>query len=466
MEHRRALLRSKWLIARIALFVALGWFYVAAATEHARTVNTSKARGDQSGYLWDAQRIYANWEGASPLKLVGERMRMPLYPAYLALFWDRSLSDADFFQVAIVWSIRLSVVLLALFAVIVSWHLPPLVSMNLMLIVAFGYFVFKAGYSQPELLFYFLFFITFLACWHLMRRAGSSASVLLGAAAGTLGGLAHLTKATVPAFIGVFVAIYGGREIVHLSSSWHRRELTRDTLVRVGWRAAAAGTMVSCFLCVVYPYIATSRRVFGDYFFNHNTNYYMWYDDGGTARAEMLPLTDDEGRLAMPESARPGLAKYWRSHTLGQIARRLVDGLTDTAVRSYRTYWFYTYLLLYVAYAALLIAGNWHAFIDLVRQRTALAIFLASYGTVFLLSIAFFVPTSSTGGTRFFLAHLAPLFFVLSSFFVRAPFSERKWTIGGVTVTPAHFHLLVASIIAFDLTFTIWPRLMSTYGGF
>ena len=298
-----------WLIARLVLFIALGWFYVEGATEHARTVNTSKARGDQSGYLWDAQRIHANWQGATPQKLVGERMRMPLYPAYLALFYDRSLSDPEYFQVAIVWNIRLSLALLAVFAVLVSFHLPPLVSTNLTLIVAFGYFVFKAGYSQPELLFYFLFFVTFLACWHLMRRAPSPANILLGVLAGALAGLAHLTKAMMPAFIGVFLAVYGGREVVYLLSAWRRGDVKRDALVRAGWRAAAAGAMVACFFGVVFPYIANSKRVFGDYFFNHNTNYYIWYDDGGAARAEMLPLTDDEGRLSMPLASRPSLRK-------------------------------------------------------------------------------------------------------------------------------------------------------------
>ncbi len=52
--------------ARIVLLVALAIFYNAAASEHARAVNTSKARGDQSGYLWDAQQVYWNWQGRSP----------------------------------------------------------------------------------------------------------------------------------------------------------------------------------------------------------------------------------------------------------------------------------------------------------------------------------------------------------------------------------------------------------------
>jgi hypothetical protein len=29
-----------------------------------------------------------------------------------------------------------------------------------------------------------------------------------------------------------------------------------------------------------------------------------------------------------------------------------------------------------------------------------------------------------------------------------------------------HFHLLVSVSLAFDIAFLIWPRLMTTYGGF
>ena len=94
--------------ARIILLVALGVFYYAAASEHARTVNTSKARGDQSGYLWDAQQVYWNWHGRTPRVLVGERNRMPLYAGYLALVYRPDISDDEYFVVAKRWNIRLS----------------------------------------------------------------------------------------------------------------------------------------------------------------------------------------------------------------------------------------------------------------------------------------------------------------------------------------------------------------------
>lgn len=460
--------RALWFVARVALLVALAWLYLAGATEHARVVNTSKARGDQSGYLWDAQQVYANWHGRTPPVLVGERMRMPVYAAYLSLFYTPRMSDPEFFDVAKTWNIRLSLFLLALLCVIFSWHLPPLASTNLSLIVAFGYFVFKAGYSQPELLFYFLFFTTFLACCHLLRHRGPAVSLFLGILAGTLAAMAYLTKAVVPPFVALFVVVYATHEVVLLAQHWQRGDARsrRDALRRFAWRAAAGTVMVICFLGVVYPYIANNKRVFGHWFYNVNTTFYIWYDDGARARAEMLPHSDQEGRVTLPPVQLPSLRKYWRTHTVGQILDRVAGGLRDMIVRSYTTYWYLKYVVVYTAFALALIAANWRPFVRMIHEHAALCAFLVLYAAVYLPATAFFAPTSSTGTTRFLLAHVAPLLFVLSYFFACPPFRGTRWTIGAVDVTPAHFHVLVFVTMGLDLTFTLWPRLLTTYGGF
>ena len=57
---------------------------------------------------------------------------------------------------------RREVRLLALCYLIFARFLRPLPATNLLVAVAFGYFVFKAGYTQAELLFYFLFFAAFV----------------------------------------------------------------------------------------------------------------------------------------------------------------------------------------------------------------------------------------------------------------------------------------------------------------
>src|SRR5262245_53142510 len=137
--------------ALLVLSGGLAVFYVNAAAEHGRRINTSKARGDQSGYLFDAENVYANWHGRRPPTVIGERNRMPVYAGYLALFYNPRISDPEFFEIAKRANIGLSIALLALLALILVRELPLLPALNLVGVAAFGYFIFKAGYAQSEL---------------------------------------------------------------------------------------------------------------------------------------------------------------------------------------------------------------------------------------------------------------------------------------------------------------------------
>ena len=83
-------------MARVVLLVGLTWFYLFGATEHAWLGNTVKARGDQSGYLGDANRSTPTGaaEDACPC---GRAQPHALVRAYLAPFYDPDLSDPEFF---------------------------------------------------------------------------------------------------------------------------------------------------------------------------------------------------------------------------------------------------------------------------------------------------------------------------------------------------------------------------------
>ena len=54
----------------VVLVASLAVFYLIAASAHAERVNLSKARGDQSAYLFDAKTLYANWHGLEPPRLL------------------------------------------------------------------------------------------------------------------------------------------------------------------------------------------------------------------------------------------------------------------------------------------------------------------------------------------------------------------------------------------------------------
>jgi hypothetical protein len=451
---------------RLALFAALAWFYVAGATMHAERVNWFKARGDQSWFLHIAQVEYRNWHGIGPPQML-RRNIMPLYPAYLALFYDPGISDPDYFIVAKRWSIRLSLALLVALGFVFARYLPPLVATNLTLVVAFGYWVFKAGYAQPELLYYFLLFLTFLACCLLLRERRPAQSVGLAIGAGVLAALTHLTKAAMPLFLGVFLVAYAVGELVRLRESRLRGAAEwRESVRRTAWRVVAALALVACFLAVLFPYISTSKRVFGRYFYNANTTFYMWYDTWGEAGADMKDAGAETEWPNRPAGDLPGPAKYWRTHTAAQIAQRFVDGFRNMVDRSCHTYWYYPFVLLYALYAGALIAANRRSFAGLLRRHASIALFLALYAVTFLLASAFYNPISATGTTRYLIAHLTPFFFVLAYFTTMEPFGRTTWRIGRMSIRTLHGDLVISAVLAFSIVFVLWSRLETTYGGF
>jgi hypothetical protein len=351
--------------------------------------------------------------------------------------------------------------------VLFTRYLPALPATNLILVAAFGYFVFKAGYAQPELLYYFLHFLTFLAFCHLLHERRAWESLALGIVAGVLAALTHLTKAAIVPLLLILLCAYALGELVRLREAYRRgAEGPRQRAWRAsGWRAVAAVALVVSFVFPLYPYLATSKHVFGSYFYNANTTFYIWHDSWGEATA----IRDAGAEYRWPDkpaSELPGPARYWKTHTAAQIATRFAEGFQDMVVRSYRTYWYYPFLMLYLGYALALIAANRQAFAALLREHASLAAFMAIYGVVYLLAAAFYNPVSATGTTRYIICHLTPLFFVIACLSAREPFRSTKWRVGALALTPLHADLIVSAALALSLAFVVWPRLMTTYGGF
>ncbi len=442
--------------AAVVLLAGLTSFYYAAASVHATVVNTSKARGDQSAYLGEAQLIYRNWTGANNPPVLQPRNRMPLYPAFLAALYDPAWTDDEFFVHARIQSIVLSIALLALVAGIAWRSLPWILALNLSLITAFGSFVFRAGYVQSELLFDTLSFATFVVMWRFMRERSTAASVAWAALAGVAMALAHLTKAAMLPMVAVFLAVFAGMELIQRSRRVHEG---------VVWRLTAALVLLVTFLGVLYPYIATSKRVFGQYFYNLNTTTLIWYDDYPDASIALMQY-GPEARPSGPPELQPGLRRYLREHTTAVIAARFGHGFLDMLTGSYRTFWYLKYVAIYVALAVLLAATAWQAFLDTIRRNGSLAAFLILYAAVYLPAIAFYEPISGTGTTRFLMAHVTPLLFACSAFFAAEPFRRGSWSVAGVDITVTHVHFAVLVWIGLDITFWVWPRAMTTYGGF
>lgn len=455
-----------------ALVAALAVFYVVGGTTHGARVNLSKARGDQSGYLWDAERVYANWHGQTPAYLIGARNRMPLYAGFLALVYRPSMSDPQFFEVGRVANVYLSVALLAFLAVVLVRNLPRHAALNLVGVAAFGYFIFKAGYTQSELLFYTLFFVAFLAIWTLLGREPGPGMLGLAILAGALCGLAHLTKASVPPLVGLTVVT--GAAWTLLAPSLGRQPRL--------WRLASIVALTVTFVIVLWPYLATNKRVFGHYFYNVNSTFYVWYDDWAHASVGTALHGDSDGWPAMPPEDIPTASRYLREHSLGQIAARVAGGFADMGTVLRRDYDLLPYLAIYLGGLAFFAGTRSSAMRAQIQARAWQLGFFALYLVTYLLATAFYHPISGTGTGRFLLAHVLPTLFVVSVLISgvgregdpRSDFrgdagSDARNDMRGAAASAnmrRSFDWLVTTMLLFNVVVRVWPRLMTTYGGF
>ena len=313
---------------------------------------------------------------------------MPLYPAFLALLYDPAWSDDEFFVRAKQQSIVLSLVLLVLLGAVSVSILHPLPAVNLVLIVMFGYFIFRAGYVQSELLYYALHFLTFVALWQLLRLRTLGFSLWCGAVAGALAALAHLTKASVLPLVALFLLIYILRELGAL--------IRTHQLKQFAGRLTAIAILVTVFLGILAPYLANSKRVHGRSFYNLNTTALIWYDNWPQASVAILDYGPD-GWPKGPRRLRPGPVRYWREHTLAQISARFAGGSRDMVVRSYHTFWYFKFVAIYLLAAAVSIATTWQPFRRLARRHACLVVFCALYAAIYLPAVAFYEPISGYG---------------------------------------------------------------------
>jgi hypothetical protein len=453
--HMRRLPSKLTAAACFVLTLALAVFYYAGATEHGRRINVERGRADQSGYLWDAVAVHGNWQGNPPV-LIGERNRMPLYPGLLALLYDPALSPDEFFERGKRFNILLSFVLLAALWLIARRFLPALAAANFVLVVAFGYFIFRAGYVQCELLFYTLLFAAFVCFVRLLTGAEGRGALIVAAVGGVVAALAHLTKASMLPLAAIFVVVFTAATLFTLA-----RSSDPGAWRRFGSGLATVLVFLVTFLATLYPYISNSKRVFGHYFYNVNTTFYIWYDDWPSASIGTYQHGDGVGWPKMRRSELPSMERYLREHTPSQIAARLLDGFRDMVVVNYQRYWIMKYLVIYLAFAVAVALLERQAVMRLVRRHLALLMFLLAYAVVYLLAIAFYKPISGTT-SRMFLAHVAPLLFMISWFVTRPPFASASWA--GVSARAVH--PVVTAMILFDVAFMLWPRLFADFTGY
>ena len=220
-----------------------------------------------------------------------------------------------------------------------------------------------------------------------------------------------------------------------------------------------------CFLAVMFPYISNSKRVFGHYFYNVNSTFYVWYDDWPAASVGTYADGDGKGWPTTPPDQIPSAGKYLRDHSAGQIAGRFWQGFLEMFTVSYIRLWHFKVVSMYVLFAAALVVAGRRHLAAMIRADPALVTFFALYAVAYIAAVSFYQPISGTT-LRMLLVHVAPFLFAVSRLATARGFRDLRWTVGGVALGAAHFHLAVIVTMGLDIVFVLWPRLSAEFAGY
>jgi hypothetical protein len=314
----------------------------------------------------------------------------------------------------------------------------------IVLVTAFTVFVFKAGYFQCELLFYFLNLVFFVLCIENLRRPNDFRAALLGLTAG----VTYLTKASVLPAILLFLVCYAWGAIVRPDGEPARRGASRLR------SAVPVAVFLLVFLSVVYPYIRTSKHVFGRYFYNVSTTFYPWYDSWEEVERGTKAYGDRIGWPRMQTEDLPSARKYWKDHTLSQMTARLGNGIVTVFKVAWSSYGYLKYAAIYFLFALLFITQHArHTREILFRGRTSAAtIFVISYFACYLLFYSWYTPIAD--GNRLTLSLFLPGLAAIGYFLARVA-GRLPVKVAGSRLTTPGLHRFVIAVLCLDLVFVL-----------
>lgn len=421
------------------VFLGLAALYTVTAVRHAREINTGISLSDQASYVnfaIKARELNFNY--------TGDHNRTPGYPFFQALFYRPGMSAGEFFAQGKEINILLSLALLGVLFLIFRRFLGTTLASLLTLIVAFSLYIFKAPYFQTEILFYSLVFAAFVLMTRLLQRP----SLGLALSAGVVLGLGHLVKASILPGLGIFASVYLLKELI--SSIRNRRvQLSRLMLLAL---------VIAVYLSVIFPYIHAVKARFGQYFYNVNLTFYVWYDSYLDAlEAEEQYGFTQRWPSEIPPDELPGPAKYFREHTPTQILERIRDGLTEQGRNILSQFGVTNYHLSYllVLLCAVLMAPKraW----KLVRDNPYLVLFELLYLAGYLASFTWYATVAPE--RRFTYTLYVPLLFSIFAALKNLANSVRVSRV----ITAAH--LLAACSVVINIWLVVSERMFfDTYG--
>jgi hypothetical protein len=443
---------------KIILIVIFLSSYVLGASVQAFYVNTNMDKADQSDYMARAIKLKAG-----SYKNITDGNRMPVYPYLLSFLYHPGMSMQEYFRKGKIFNIILSIILLFILYIIFRSYLEGPEAKVLLLIIAFMVFMPRAGYIQCELPFYFLTFCAFLLYWGCLRQP----RWWMAASAGLVTGLCYLTKASIlPGlvwFVGCYLVINIGMPIFKgISKNFHEKTIVQHNHI---WKNMVyLGAFILIFLLTVSPYIRMNKKIFGQYFYNVNSTFYVWYDSWDEVVQGTRAYGDRVGWPQMPAEEIPSATKYWQDHTLSQILARLGHGFIIVTTNAMGGFGYAQYFCIYLFICILAISRRYEAFVEYLKQdrNYAVAISLALYFLLYFLLDIFGAPIFK--GPRHPLAQYLPALFIMFYFLSKFGFSyfSEKFRF---QFTMREVHVGVFCLLVLDLVFMAPYRLYMVFGG-
>ncbi|OVE77414.1 hypothetical protein BVX98_02605 [bacterium F11] len=437
------------------ILITLGvvvFLYIWGAQRHSRTLNTDPQQWDQASYLHKA--IEMRQTGYQAL---GNRNQMPLYSVLMSVFYSSKTNPEGFFQTGKTINIVLSLFLLGFVFLLLRRHFPLFDSINLILISAFTVFIFKAPYFQCELLFYFLNFLAFILMIQTLRFPSFSNAMLTG----VVGGFAHLTKGSIlPGFL-IFVGFLLASGALTIKHKIHKNRTALKnpktfSPVLVGLLSLFA------FLIILFPYLHTSKKIFGQYFYNANSTHAMWHDNWGQAKPYMSLYTNPKIK-EIPQENLPGPINYLKTHSVGQICHRLGFGALEMILVAMLSTGYFEYMIGYLLFFIILALIYRKKLISEFKKQKSLFAFLTSYFLGYFLLFSFYVPVAP--GPRFSLSLFLPYMFTLTAGILILA-QGKKFSFRGKSYNLIRcFNIFVFLVVTLDAFNVLSWKLLKYYGG-
>jgi hypothetical protein len=175
--------------------------------------------------------------------------------------------------------------------------------------------------------------------------------------------------------------------------------------------------VIATFVAVIFPYIHTSKQIYGQYFYNVNSTFVMWCDSSTEAWNFLNAHGDKDQWRSLPADQLPSLSKYWREHSVAQIAQRLMHGAWNLVTQNAMAIGYWKFMAAFVVAGAVLCARQSGRARQLLAENPFAAVFCVLFFCAYFVLYAWYQAIVSD--TRFILSIYLPCAFAASLFLMR-----------------------------------------------